>query len=103
MPAATPMRIPDMGLHEPDAGVMQTRPATAPEHAPRMLGLPRWIHSIPAHATVPAAAARCVATKALTARAFEARALPPLNPNQPTHSNAAPVQVYVRLCGGIGS
>src|SRR6266404_5653030 len=97
------MKIPEIGLHEPEAGVMHTSPATAPEQAPRMLGLPRWIHSIPAQATVPAAAARCVATNAFAAKAFAARALPPLKPNQPTHSKAAPVHVYVRLCGGIGS
>ena len=63
----TPRQMPPIGLHEPQAGVTQTSPATAPEHAPRMLGLPRNTHSMPAQATVPAAAARCVATKAFTA------------------------------------
>ena len=82
---------------------MQTKPATAPEHAPRILALPRFIHSIPAQLTVPAAADRCVATKALAVSGVEASALPALKPNQPTHNSAAPMQVYVKLCGGIGS
>src|SRR5262245_7655343 len=82
---------------------MQTRPATAPEEAPRTLGFPRAIHSAALHANSPVQAARCVDAKALTACADEPSALPALNPNQPTHNNAAPSVVYVRLCGGIGS
>src|SRR5688572_15533470 len=97
------MRIADMGLTKPAAGVMQTSPATAPEQAPRMLGLPRAIHSAPDQASTPPAAARCVATNAPTAIGPALTALPALNPNQPTHSRAAPMVVYVRLCGGIGS
>ena len=45
-----------IGCTNPAAGVMQTRPATAPEQAPSTLGLPRVIHSMPAQATAPAAA-----------------------------------------------
>src|SRR5437660_7859485 len=82
---------------------MQTKPATAPEQAPSALGLPRVIHSMTAHATAPAAAEKCVAAKALEARPSDLRALPALKPNQPTHSSDAPIIVYVRLCGGIGS
>ena len=37
----------------------------------------------------------------MPAEPFAASALPALNPNQPTHSNAAPLTVIVRLCGGI--
>src|SRR5262245_20277386 len=82
---------------------MQTSPATTPDAAPSTLGLPRVIHSIPAQASAPAAAARCVAAKALAATPSAATALPALNPNHPTQSIAAPSTVYVKLCGGIGS
>jgi len=52
---------------------MATRPATAPEAAPRVVGLPRTIHSVPTHARVAAQVARCVAVKAEEAReAFSA-------------------------------
>src|SRR5437763_3568409 len=82
---------------------MQPSPPTAPEQAPSRLGLPRAIHSMTAHATAPAAAEKCVAAKALEARPSDLSALPALKPNQPTHNRAAPIIVYVRLCGGIGS
>ena len=41
---------------------MVTSPATAPEQAPRMLGLPRSSHSAPAHDSVPAAVAKALET-----------------------------------------
>src|SRR5262245_19879861 len=82
---------------------MHTRPATAPEAAPSTLGFPRVIHSIPAHDSVAAAAAKCVTQNALDAKPSEPSSLPALNPNHPNHSMAAPTTVYVRLCGGIGS
>ena len=34
---------------------------------------------------------------------YQAVALPPLNPNQPTHSIAAPIKEITTLCGGIGT
>src|SRR5580704_13648832 len=98
-----PMTIADMGFTNPEAGVMHTKPATAPEHAPSTLGLPRRSHSITAHVTVPAAAAKCVAANAADAIASDCNSLPALNPNQPIQSRAAPTTVYVRLWGGIGS
>ena len=49
------------GVTKPEAGVMHTRPATTPEHVPRTVGLPRKIHSMPAHVKPAAAAAKCVA------------------------------------------
>ena len=39
-PAARPMSSADIGCTKPEAGVMATRPATAPEIAPRAVGLP---------------------------------------------------------------
>src|ERR1700719_2130790 len=99
----SPISIAGMGFTNPDAGVMATSPATAPEIAPRMLGLPVLIHSVIIHASAAAAVAKWVATKALVARALAANALPALNPNQPTHSKHAPIVLSTRLCGRIGS
>src|SRR4030042_4590331 len=78
---------------------MATSPATAPEAAPRVVGLPRMIHSVATQARVAAQVARCVAVKAEDARALAARALPALNPNHPNHSSPAPRTVMGRLCG----
>ncbi len=44
-PAMRPMASADMGCTNPEAGVMATKPATAPEIAPKAVGLPLWIHS----------------------------------------------------------
>jgi hypothetical protein len=67
-PATTPMMRADMGCTKPEAGVMATSPATAPEMAPRALGLPLWIHSATLQPMAAAAVAKCVLTKALVAR-----------------------------------
>src|SRR5690349_20150148 len=91
----------DMGLTNPDAGVMATSPATAPEIPPSTLGLPLRIHSAPAQPRAAVAAAKCVATNALVARLPAPRALPALNPNHPTHSRHAPIKLSTTLCGGI--
>src|SRR5262245_66650223 len=97
------MAIDDIGPRKPEAGVIATKPATAPEAAPSIVGFPFSIHSKNIHASVAAAAAVFVATNALTARPFAATAEPALNPNQPTHSSDAPITVNGRLCGGVGS
>src|SRR4030095_4573009 len=102
-PAVSPISIAGSGPTKPDAGVIATSPATAPEIAPSALGRPRVVHSAASQPIVAVAAAKCVATKALVARPFEASALPALNPNQPTHSRHAPMKLRTRLCGGIGS
>ena len=90
-------------MTNPPAGVMTTRPATAPEIAPSTVGLPLLIHSRNIQPSVAAAAAKWVLTKAALARPLAARALPALNPNQPTHSSAAPITLSTTLCGGIGT
>src|ERR1051326_4939713 len=90
MPASSPIRSAGMGFTKPDAGVIATRPATAPEIPPSMLGLPVCIHSAAIHPSAAAAAAKCVATKAEEASPEAASALPALTPNQPTHSRQAP-------------
>src|SRR5438067_8400820 len=102
MPAAKPITSAGMGPTNPDAGVIATSPATAPEIPPRTLGCPLRIHSAPAHPSAAAAAAKCVATNALVARELAAKALPALNPNQPTQSKHAPMKLSTKLCGGIG-
>src|SRR3979409_2325777 len=92
-----------IGLTNPAAGVTATSPATAAEVAPRVLGFPLRNHSAPAHPRAAAAAAKCVATKALVARPPALSALPALNPNQPTHSRQAPIKLSTTLWGGMGS
>src|SRR5215207_966908 len=92
----------DIGVTKPEAGVMPTSPATAPEIAPSAVGLPVRTHSAATHPRVAAAAAKCVATNALVARLPAESALPALNPNQPTHSMHAPTRLSTRLCGSIG-
>src|SRR5438270_301191 len=93
------MSMAGIGLTNPDAGVIATSPATAPEIPPRTLGLPLRIHSAAAHPIAAAAEAKCVATNALVARLPAASALPALNPNQPTHSRQAPMKLRTTLCG----
>src|SRR5471032_576079 len=102
-PAATPMMTPPVGLTKPQAGVMTTKPATAPEQKPRMLGLPLKIHSIMAHTKEPTAVARVVVVKAFEETTSAATALPALNPYQPTHRRAVPIIQATMLCGGMGS
>src|SRR5215471_21785975 len=87
----------------PAAGVIATRPATAPEAAPSIDGLPLISHSTNVHETTAHAVARYVFMNASEAEPFASRADPALNPNQPNHSNDAPIIVIVRLCGAIGS
>src|SRR6202790_870288 len=99
----SPISIAGMGVTNPDAGVMATNPATAPEMAPRMLGLPVLIHSVIIHPSAAAAVAKWVATKAVVASLLVANPLPALNPNHPTHSRQAPMVLSTRLWGRIGS
>src|SRR6202521_425864 len=91
-----------IGPTNPEAGVIATSPATAPEIAPSALARPFLSHSAALQPSAAAAAAKCVATNALVARLLAARALPALKPNQPTHSKQAPMKLSTRLCGGIG-
>src|SRR5580704_4723847 len=90
-PAATPMTTDPPGSTKPDAGVMATRPATAPDAAPNTEGLPLTIHSANIQPRAAAAVAICVTDMAMPARPFAATAEPALKPNQPTHSNEAPI------------
>src|SRR5258706_15912072 len=87
----------------PAAGVMATSPATAPEAAPSIDGLPLNIHSANIQDSTAQAVARKVFMKARAAEPFASSAGPALKPNQPNHSSEAPIMVIVRLCGDIAS
>src|SRR5947199_10640125 len=93
------MRSAGNGFTNPEAGVIATSPATAPEIPPRMLGLPFSNHSAASQPSVAAAAPKWVATNALVARPDAPNALPALKPNQPTQSRHAPMKLSTTLCG----
>src|ERR1044071_6121587 len=101
MPARMPMTIEAIGVTKPAAGVTATRPATAPDAPPSIVGLPARIHSAAIQPRAAAAAAELVLTNAVAASSPEETALPALKPNQPTHSSEAPITENGRLCGGI--
>src|SRR5215212_9886520 len=88
---------------KPHAGVITTRPATAPEQKPRILGLPLNMYSAIAQTNDATAVAMVVVMKALAATPSAATALPALNPYQPTQSIPVPIIHSTMLCGGIGS
>ncbi|MNY13591.1 hypothetical protein D3C86_1467340 [compost metagenome] len=92
-----------IGPTKPAAGVIATRPATAPEAPPSIDGLPLPIHSPKVHDSTAAAVASSVLTKARAAPPLASRPEPALKPNQPNHSSEAPTMVKVRLCGRIAS
>src|SRR5580700_11430658 len=85
-PAAMPITSDPPGKTKPEAGVIATRPATAPDAAPSTEGLPFAIHSANVQPSAAAAVAICVTVMAIPARPLAATAEPALNPNQPTQS-----------------
>src|SRR2546430_16921399 len=95
------MMIDDIGPTYPEAGVMATRPQTAPTEMPTADGFPFRTQSVNIQLTAAAAAARFVTTSALTARAFAARAFPALEPNHPNHYRDAPSITYGMLFGRL--
>src|SRR5436190_19723081 len=88
---------------KPQAGVITTNPATAPEQKPRTLGLPRVIHSASGHTNDATAVAKVVVVNALAAITSAATAEPALKPYHPTQSIPVPTMQSTMLCGGIGS
>src|SRR2546430_1479793 len=92
----------ETGPTKPEAGVMATSPATAPDAAPSTVGLPRLIHSVNIQPSAAAAAPVLVGVTALPASPLAPRARPGLKPNQPNHRGAGPVTVIGRLWGCIG-
>src|SRR5438105_1767784 len=91
-----------LAVTKPQAGVMTTNPATAPEQNPSTLGLPRKIHSAIGQTKDATAVARVVVVKALAATTSAPTALPALKPYQPTQSMPVPTMQSTMLCGGIG-
>src|SRR5262245_34793308 len=98
-----PMTAEPTGPTKPDAGVMATRPATAPVQMPTTVGLPRIIHSTIIQVNAANAVAMCVTSIAMPACKPAVTAEPALKPNQPTHSSEAPMKVSTMLCGGAVS
>src|ERR1700688_4113743 len=92
-----------IGPTKPEAGVIATRPATAPEHMPRSDGSPLINHSANIQDKAAAEVATKVFTKVRAVTPFASRLEPALKPNQPTQSNEAPIMVMTNECGGIGS
>ncbi len=92
-PAAMPITSAPPGSTKPEAGVMATRPATAPDTMPSTEGLPLVSHSANIQDSAAAAVAICVTAMAMPARASAATAEPALKPNQPTHSSEAPIRL----------
>ena len=92
-----------IGPTKPDAGVIATNPATAPDEAPTRFGFSPNILAIVIHVTIDAEAAIFVTTNAFTASVLTANALPALNPNQPNHNIPAPNSTKGVLCGLISS
>ncbi|MNF92215.1 hypothetical protein D3C84_748520 [compost metagenome] len=77
-------------LTKPAAGVIATRPTTAPIQAPSADNLCPNILSRKTHAIAAAAAATVVVPKACTAKPFDPKAEPALKPNHPNHNKPVP-------------
>src|SRR4249920_2402364 len=99
MPAAMPISTAPPAVTNPQAGVITTRPATAPEQNPRTLGLPLSSHSAIGQTKEATAVAKVVVVNALAAIPSAATALPALKPYQPTQSIPVPTIVSTKLCG----
>ena len=102
-PATKPITIAPMGPTNPHAGVMATKPATAPDAAPNIEALPLANASPVIQLNVAAAVATSVLMNASAVTPFASRFEPALKPNQPTHNKDAPTMVKVKLCGVMAS
>src|SRR5262245_51750358 len=92
--ATTPMNTLWPMDTNPAAGVMATRPTTAPMHAPRAEGLRPRAVSNSIHVSIAAAEAVFVVTTAIAAVALAPNDDPALNPNQPNHNIPVPRSTY---------
>src|SRR5437660_4979454 len=98
-PAPRPMMTAAIGVTKPEAGVIATRPATAPIAAPSTLGWPLCSQLTVIQVSAAIAAAVLVTTNAETASGPAASAEPALKPNHPNQSSEAPRTVIVASCG----
>ena len=97
------MIIDAIGPTQPDAGVIATRPATAPVAAPTILGLPVCAQAINSHVTDAIPVAVLVTAHALTVIPSAYTSLPALKPNPPNQRIDAPRTTIGTLCGSIGT
>src|SRR6202011_5466749 len=93
------MTIAPVGSTYPQAGVITTSPATAPEQNPSTLAFPRNTYSNIAQVKDATAVARVVVVNAFAAIPSAPSALPALKPYQPTQSIPAPTMQSTMLCG----
>src|SRR5215467_12211272 len=98
-PATSPSPTAPSGEMYAHDGVMATRPATAPDDAPTIVGLPLRIHSTMIQPSNAAAVASCVLTNAIAVMRSAVSSEPALKPNQPNHSSPAPSATIGTLCG----
>ena len=77
-------------LIKPAAGVIATRPTTAPMQVPIADGLRPCTASKMIHVNAAAAEAVVVVANAFTVSRFAPNAEPALKPNQPNHSRPVP-------------
>src|SRR5215510_7267499 len=101
MPAPAPIITAPVGATYPQAGVITTSPATAPEQKPSTLGFPRSAYSSMAQVNEATAVASVVVVNAFAAMPSGASALPALKPYQPTHNKPVPTMQSTMLCGAI--
>ena len=97
------MMMAPIGPTKPAAGVTATKPATAPDAAPNIDGLPLPIHSPKDQVNTAAEVAKNVLANAIAAPPDASSAEPALKPNQPNHKSDAPTMVKVKLCGFMAS
>src|SRR3989344_7034355 len=102
-PAIKPITIAADTSTKPEAGVIATKPQTAPIAIPVAVGFPFIIQSYIIQLRAANAAATFVTTNALTARPLAASAEPALNPNHPNHKRVAPRITNGMLFGGCDS
>ena len=103
MPAASPTTAAPRVLTVPQEGVIATSPATTPEAAPNVVGLPSRMRSTESQPSMPRQPATRVLRKIAAAVPLAASAEPALKPNQPNHSRPTPSSTKGRLCGRIAS
>src|SRR5438034_268949 len=99
----TPMAMLDIGPTNPLAGVIATRPHTAPVAVARALGRPFCIQLRTIQVRAAAPAAVFVVTNVPTASGEAPRALPALKPNQPNQRSPAPNRVNGILLASVAS
>src|SRR3954462_14568344 len=102
-PAASPTTNAPSGATNPHDGVIATKPATTPEAAPNVVGLPSLRRSTNIQPSIPRHPAINVLRKTTDALPSAVSAEPALKPNQPNHSRPTPSRTKGRLCGRIAS